>query len=1192
MKKLIYFYFPKTLNKQKLLFVVLSFSLVFSTFGLFNLNDTLARGIGSIDDECQAKGFDYGVAKWEWSNNSYTTDNANGTNVTGDNNQASWTANPAVAGVIRKAGTTSEVFPGGTSGNISADNYGISHLTLCQNEQVISTYCELTLTKTDFAVTTKPGEQLSYQIKLKNTGTANCTGGGVKLRDYFSQQTSYVSANPAPAEVNDTYLEWNFGTMTPGTEKVVDLTVLVDTDTDCDSNLTNKVKYWSDQTSWGDYVLEDTPVQCDTTEPYCGDGNLDQGEQCDDGNNLNGDGCSASCQLESEPLCPVPVDLMLVVDRSGSMSDFSYCDGNTNITSKTQCILAGYNWIVEPMTSTKNAASYFVGKFDSSKDLIGLVSYATNASLESGLTDNFTTINNEINDLNPNGYTNIGGAIKLANTELTNHNRTAAAPVIVLLTDGKANVNSQGNYPDYDGGADYALAEALAAKNNGFTVYTIGLGPDVSHTLLGNIASTPDKYFYAPTVADLQSIYNEISLDICEYSSIAGCKYNDKNNNGSIDEDENTLTGWTIKLSYEENNEPVTQTMETDENGCYAFTNLSPNQYSVSEVNQAGWQQTWPVNESYNYSLGYGQLITDANFANYQTPVVGPYCGDGNLDQGEQCDDGNNLNNDGCDDSCQIEYGTLNGCKYKDLNNNGTIDNDEPTISQWPIVLTDEILGQANPIATSTTDLNGCYSFSNLEFGKTYIVAEEQVPGWQQTFPQPTSTYTILIASTQPYDNLDFANYQTPVVGPYCGDGNLDQGEQCDDGNNLNGDGCSASCQIEYSTISGCKYADNNNNGIIDIDEPTIPNWSITLNKLDQSGQSTSTTTNTDGCYSFSQLLAGNYEVREVQQNGWEQTYPTSTTYQVSVTNPGEYDGYNFANYHQPEPPCTNCGGGGGGPVNPILTITKSANVTFTNPGGIVDYTISIKNVGNATGLNLRLTDVLPTGLSYYATTTNGIWELGNIAINETKTVTYQVLFADNLAIGNYTNTAKAEITNGTPVTDTAVVEVRIPTVYSQEYEPILAIEKKVNMKFSNPNGEVTYTVTITNTNSGNLTAENVNLIDRLPKEFYFNSNKVNVNSWSLGDLQPGESKTISYEVTIKGDTKNGVYENIAIASADNAPEVSARTPLEIRDVKALGIVLPDTDGSGNQLLTVLLGLLIMAGGYVFYQLKQEYKLV
>ena len=38
--------------------------------------------------------------------------------------------------------------------------------------------------------------------------------------------------------------------------------------------------------------------------PYCGDGNLTPPEQCDDGNNLDGDGCSASCVIEPSPLPP------------------------------------------------------------------------------------------------------------------------------------------------------------------------------------------------------------------------------------------------------------------------------------------------------------------------------------------------------------------------------------------------------------------------------------------------------------------------------------------------------------------------------------------------------------------------------------------------------------------------------------------------------------------------------------------------------------------------------------------------------------------------------------------------------------------------------------------------------------------------------------------------------------------------
>jgi len=68
--------------------------------------------------------------------------------------------------------------------------------------------------------------------------------------------------------------------------------------------------------SCGDGVI-DAGEQCDdgnTTsgdgcssscqdEPRCGNGTLDAGEQCDDGNTTDGDGCSASCTDEPKPCC-------------------------------------------------------------------------------------------------------------------------------------------------------------------------------------------------------------------------------------------------------------------------------------------------------------------------------------------------------------------------------------------------------------------------------------------------------------------------------------------------------------------------------------------------------------------------------------------------------------------------------------------------------------------------------------------------------------------------------------------------------------------------------------------------------------------------------------------------------------------------------------------------------------------------
>ncbi len=36
-------------------------------------------------------------------------------------------------------------------------------------------------------------------------------------------------------------------------------------------------------------------------EPVCGNGSLEAGEQCDDGNTTSGDGCSATCRIEVRP---------------------------------------------------------------------------------------------------------------------------------------------------------------------------------------------------------------------------------------------------------------------------------------------------------------------------------------------------------------------------------------------------------------------------------------------------------------------------------------------------------------------------------------------------------------------------------------------------------------------------------------------------------------------------------------------------------------------------------------------------------------------------------------------------------------------------------------------------------------------------------------------------------------------------
>jgi cysteine-rich repeat protein len=50
---------------------------------------------------------------------------------------------------------------------------------------------------------------------------------------------------------------------------------------------------------WAAGLCRDGACQCSETGFGCGDGFVDEGEECDDGNTAGGDGCSATCRLET-----------------------------------------------------------------------------------------------------------------------------------------------------------------------------------------------------------------------------------------------------------------------------------------------------------------------------------------------------------------------------------------------------------------------------------------------------------------------------------------------------------------------------------------------------------------------------------------------------------------------------------------------------------------------------------------------------------------------------------------------------------------------------------------------------------------------------------------------------------------------------------------------------------------------------
>lgn len=199
--------------------------------------------------------------------------------------------------------------------------------------------------------------------------------------------------------------------------------------------------------------------------------------------------------------CEVPVDVVLALDRSGSMR-------------------SDRRDPPEPLTTAKDAAADFVDRM-SKKDQIGYISFATDISrpFDQTLTDRADKVKAAIlrTVIGSDGlqFTNIAEAIAAAGKELTSirHNDDAES-IIVLLTDGVPTRPESNDDPDYPSKAALQMAEE--AKKAGITIFTIGLGIDLNPKLLEEIATDPAHYYASPTAADLSRVYQDISTAICK----------------------------------------------------------------------------------------------------------------------------------------------------------------------------------------------------------------------------------------------------------------------------------------------------------------------------------------------------------------------------------------------------------------------------------------------------------------------------------------------------------------------------------------------------------------------------------------------------------------------------------------------------------------------------------------------------
>lgn len=193
--------------------------------------------------------------------------------------------------------------------------------------------------------------------------------------------------------------------------------------------------------------------------------------------------------------CEIPTDVVLAIDLSGSM--------NNDAANPP-----------EPVTSVLAAAKSFVDRLRDA-DQVGVVTFASEATVEQPLTHQREVTANAVTALRidpkeESGSTNTGEALMSVSEELNSERHSSGArKVAVLLTDGLATAPDEN--PD-----EYALSNAQLMKENGISVFAIGLGEQVNMDFVSRLASSPAQSFKAVTAADVDQIYRQITASLCE----------------------------------------------------------------------------------------------------------------------------------------------------------------------------------------------------------------------------------------------------------------------------------------------------------------------------------------------------------------------------------------------------------------------------------------------------------------------------------------------------------------------------------------------------------------------------------------------------------------------------------------------------------------------------------------------------
>ena len=241
-----------------------------------------------------------------------------------------------------------------------------------------------------------------------------------------------------------------------------------------------------------------------------------------------------------------------------------------------------------------------------------------------------------------------------------------------------------------------------------------------------------------------------------------------------------------------------------------------------------------------------------------------------------------------------------------------------------------------------------------------------------------------------------------------------------------------------------------------------------------------------------------------------------------------------------------------------IPSIEKTASVKIANVGDTLTYTMKLTNdeAASSTWKEVVLTDAIPDGLTFVDGSVyvdnkaaqhsfeNGLLSvpLGDIAADQTVTVTFKATINADMYNQTIYNTAVAEGTNG-------ICEDTDDGVYINKGDTAPYVEKRADKPATKVGDKLTYTVTLGNAEGAAYEIENASMIDIIPAELDFEDGSVQVDGMSvdysfdsetrtltvpLGSIAHATEKTVTFSVTVNESAYGKTVYNTAVLSGDN----------------------------------------------------------